>query len=72
MNTAELMSAVNFVEYAESCGLELEYKNGEYWGLSPFKEEKTPSFSINEESLPACEMPERSPFMSAMKHGTPA
>lgn len=49
MNTAELMSAVNFVEYAESCGLELEYKNGEYWGLSPFKEEKTPSFSINEE-----------------------
>lgn len=49
MNTAELMSAVNFVDYAESCGLELEYKNGEWWGLSPFKEEKTPSFSINEE-----------------------
>lgn len=49
MNTAELMSAVNFVDFAESCGLELEYKNGEWWGLSPFKEEKTPSFSINEE-----------------------
>lgn len=49
MNTAELMSAVNFVDYAASYGLELQYKNGEWWGLSPFKEEKTPSFSINEE-----------------------
>ena len=42
MNTAELMSAVNFVDFAESCGVELQYKNGEWWGLSPFKEEKTP------------------------------
>ena len=49
MTTAELMSAVNFVDYAESCGVELQYRNGEWWGLSPFKEEKTPSFSINEE-----------------------
>lgn len=49
MTTAELMSAVNFVDYAENCGVELQYKNGEWWGLSPFKAEKTPSFSINEE-----------------------
>lgn len=49
MNTAELMSAVNFVDFAESCGIELQYRNGEWWGLSPFKKEKTPSFSINEE-----------------------
>lgn len=29
--------------------VDLEFKNGEYWGLSPFKSEKTPSFSVNVE-----------------------
>ena len=27
---------------------------------------------MKEDICPACEMPERSPFMSAMKQGTPA
>lgn len=49
MTTAELMSAVNILEFAESCGLEFHFQNGEYWCLSPFKKERTPSFSINEE-----------------------
>lgn len=30
--------------------VELEEKNGEFWGLSPFREEKTPSFSVRRES----------------------
>lgn len=30
--------------------MELEEKNGEFWGLSPFKDEKTPSFSIRRET----------------------
>ena len=29
--------------------IDLELKNGEYWGLSPFKSENTPSFSVNTE-----------------------
>ncbi|MGN0657801.1 MAG: CHC2 zinc finger domain-containing protein, partial [Ruminiclostridium sp.] len=49
MTVAELMSAADIVSYVEDYGVELEYKNGEYWGLSPLKEEKTPSFAINED-----------------------
>ena len=29
--------------------VDLEYRGGEYWGLSPFNPEKTPSFSLNNE-----------------------
>ena len=32
--------------------MELEPRGGEYWGLSPFKEEKTPSFSVR--ASPPC------------------
>ena len=50
MTVAELMSAADIVAYVEDdCGVELEFKNGEYWGLSPLKEEKTPSFAVNED-----------------------
>lgn len=50
MQVSEIIASVDLLEYAEEeCGLELEFKNGEYWGLSPFKTEKTPSFSINHE-----------------------
>lgn len=50
MEVADIIAAVDLLEYAEDeCGLELEFKNGEYWGLSPFKPENTPSFSINQE-----------------------
>jgi len=44
----ELIDSVDILEYISQF-TELEEKNGEYWGLSPLKEEKTPSFSVNTE-----------------------
>ena len=37
----ELIDSIDIVEYISQF-VELEEKNGEYWGLSPFSEEKTP------------------------------
>ena len=37
------------VEYISQF-VDLEEKNGEYWGLSPFSDEKTPSFSVRREN----------------------
>lgn len=43
-----LLNEVDIVEYIGQY-VDLEERNGEYWGLSPFTDEKTPSFSVNKE-----------------------
>lgn len=45
----ELIQSIDIVDYISQY-VELESKNGEYWGLSPFKDENTPSFSVRKES----------------------
>lgn len=45
----DLIKSVDIVEYISQF-VELEEKNGEFWGLSPFKDEKTPSFSVRRET----------------------
>lgn len=42
----ELIESIDLVEYAGQF-TELEQRGREYWGLSPLKEENTPSFSID-------------------------
>lgn len=49
MELKDLIESVDIVEYISQF-VELEEKNGEWWGLSPFRDEKTPSFSIRRES----------------------
>lgn len=49
MDLSDLIDSIDIVEYI-SRFVELEEKNGEYWGLSPFSDEKTPSFSVRRES----------------------
>lgn len=49
MDIDELLESVDLVELISNY-VELEEKDGEYWGLSPFKDEKTPSFSIRRET----------------------
>lgn len=47
MEVSDIVEAVDIVEYiSQFCSLDIE-RNGELWGLSPFKEEKTPSFSVD-------------------------
>lgn len=48
MEVADIIEAIDIAEYI-SRFVELEEKGGELWGLSPFKEENTPSFSLNPE-----------------------
>lgn len=48
MEVEDLLEQVDILEYISQF-LDLEEKNGEWWGLSPFKEENTPSFSVNTE-----------------------
>lgn len=48
MEASEIMAAVDATEYISQY-VELEEKGGQLWGLSPFNEEKTPSFSLDEE-----------------------
>lgn len=45
----DLIREADIVEYISQY-IDLEEKSGEYWGLSPFKEEKTPSFSVRRET----------------------
>ena len=45
MDLEVLIHSIDIVEYIGQF-VELEQKNDEFWGLSPFKEEKTPSFSV--------------------------
>lgn len=46
MDYEELLEQIDIYDYISQY-VELQEKNGEYWGLSPFKDEKTPSFSVN-------------------------
>lgn len=48
MTLSQLIESVSIVEYISQY-VELTEKNGELWGLSPFCEENTPSFSVREE-----------------------
>lgn len=46
MDTTELLAQVDILDYiSQYC--EFTEKGGEYWALSPFKEERTPSFSVD-------------------------
>lgn len=49
MEAKEILDAVDIVEYISQY-VELVQNGAEYWGLSPFKEEKTPSFSVRRET----------------------
>ena len=51
MEIDDLVQSVNIVEYISQF-VDLEEKGGEWWGLSCFREEKTPSFSVREK--PPC------------------
>lgn len=48
MDIAELVEQVNIVDYISQY-VDLEERGDEWWGLSPFKQENTPSFSVNPE-----------------------
>lgn len=49
MEVSEILEAVDIYDYiSQFCELE-QRSDGEYWGLSPLKEENTPSFSVNTE-----------------------
>ena len=47
-NIKEVISRTSIVEVIKST-VSLKKKGNNYFGLSPFKSEKTPSFSVNEE-----------------------
>ena len=47
-------------------------RTGQLWNFASLIPNSGILFSMNPLSLPGWEMPDRSPFMSAMKHGTPA
>ena len=45
MELSELIDSIDIVAYISQF-VELEQRGEEFWGLSPFKDEKTPSFSV--------------------------
>ena len=45
MDIQDLIQEIDIVEFISQF-VELEQRNDEFWGLSPFKDEKTPSFSV--------------------------
>lgn len=49
MDAYELVEEVDIVNLISQY-VDLKENNGEFWGLSPFKEEKTPSFSVRRET----------------------
>lgn len=49
MELKELLESIDIVEYISQF-VDLEERNGEFWGLSCFKDEKTPSFSVRRET----------------------
>jgi len=49
VEVSEIIECVDILEYiSQFCELE-EKQDGEFWGLSPLKDENTPSFSVNVE-----------------------
>ena len=44
----DIIDSVSILDYISQF-TDFEQKNGEYWALSPLKDEKTPSFSVNTE-----------------------
>lgn len=48
MEISDLISSIDIVEYISQY-VDLEERGDEYWGLSPFKDEKTPSFSVRKD-----------------------
>ena len=48
MTLSELIDSADILAYISQF-TEFEEKNGEYWALSPLKDEETPSFSVNKE-----------------------
>lgn len=49
MDVEALIKSIDIVEYISQF-VELEQRGTEFWGLSPFKDEKTPSFSVRKET----------------------
>lgn len=49
MEVSEIIQSIDIPEYISQY-IELEEKGGELWGLSPFKAERTPSFSLDPET----------------------
>ena len=48
MDASDILASVDILDYiSQYC--DFEERGGEYWCLSPFTDEKTPSFSINED-----------------------
>lgn len=54
MEVSEIIDMIDMVEYVSQY-IDLEEKGGEFWGLSPWKEEKTPSFSIRPDAKIFCD-----------------
>ncbi|KAJ8611265.1 hypothetical protein CTAYLR_004173 [Chrysophaeum taylorii] len=50
VRSIEEARSADLVRVAEGEGVALEVRNGRYWGLCPFHNEKTPSFTINTEA----------------------
>lgn len=46
---SELIESIDILEFISQY-VEFTEKNGEYWALSPFKDENTPSFSVRKET----------------------
>jgi len=49
LEVSDILDAVDMAEYISQY-TDLKEENGELWGLSPFKDEKTPSFSVRPET----------------------
>lgn len=49
MELSDLIESIDILDYISQY-IEFTEKNGEYWALSPFKEENTPSFSVRKET----------------------
>ena len=48
MDVSDLIASIDIVDYLSQF-TEFTQKNGEYWALSPLKQERTPSFSVRRE-----------------------
>ena len=48
MELSDLIESIDILDYISQY-TEFTEKNGEYWALSPFKDEDTPSFAVRKE-----------------------